>query len=149
MAFPFCPSLHLISMGRSANWPVGCLSVCWMHRKSTLLETWQACCLYTSVLILVSAGSGSILFSKLQLQPHQKCSLCSDLRRLLLALGWHLLLQPFLRAGALYRCEGICSTLCNEDPAPDGRIDTVVIFAQFAVAVVYYSIWLQTWWIHQ
>lgn len=54
LAFPLHLSLHLLSKGRSANWPAGCLRVCWMQRKSALLEAWQACCLCTSVLWLVS-----------------------------------------------------------------------------------------------
>ena len=58
LAFPLCLSLHLLSTGRSANWLVGRLGVCWMQRKSTLLEAWRACCLCTSVLRLVCPGPG-------------------------------------------------------------------------------------------
>lgn len=78
--------LHLLPKGRSANWPVGCLGVCCKERKSTLLETWQACCLSTSVLWLVCTGPGSTLISTLQLHHHHKCSLCSNLSTPLSAL---------------------------------------------------------------
>lgn len=131
-------SLPLLSKGRSAKWQVGCLGVCWMQRKSTLLETWQAGCLYTSVLWLAYPGPSSTLISTLQLQHHHWYSLCFNLSWLLFALGW-LLLQPLLWTGTLYCSAVIQSSLYHED------VLVCTIFLDVAVIPVYsslYSTWL-------
>ena len=96
---------HLLSRGRSANWPTGLLCECWMRRMSTLCGTRPPCCVCTSVLHLVCLGPGSTLISTFQPHHHHWCSPRSDLSWLLLALCWLLLLQPLLGATVLY-CSG-------------------------------------------